>query len=65
MSTGFDYNQVTANLYQQIQESGKDKTKTPRTEMGMGSENTSTGEYLSVLCAVQPPKNTLTEISEG
>lgn len=63
MSTGFAYNQVTANLYQQMQEGGKDKTKTQRTEMGVGSDNIFTREYFFVLFAGQP--NRLTEISEG
>lgn len=58
MSTGFDYNQVTANLYQQMQEGGKDKTKTQRTEMGVGSDNIFTREYLFVLFAGQPSKQT-------
>lgn len=58
MSTGFDYNQVTANLYQQMQEGGKDKTKTQRTEMGVGSDNIFTREYLFVLFAGQPNKQT-------
>lgn len=58
MSTGFDYNQVTANGYQQMQEGGKDKTKAQRTEMGVGSDNIFTREYLFVLFAGQPNKQT-------
>lgn len=41
-----------------MQESGKDKTKTLRTEMGMGSEDIFSREYHFVLFAGQPNKQT-------